>query len=373
MNHRQPSDLILDLGGNPLSSMEGESMKNLLDFLGYPQRDETERSLFGKVERIDARILEYLDIDTRSVGGILKPEVSQFKMLSKDHYIDEWGIERKFNGRYWDAVSTPLKGAGLDDLDSYPWPIAFSISEDEIDHIRKEAENLFINTDYIICAEHPVYGVFELGCWLCGFDDFLVKLLIEQDFVRKLFDIILSYQLEVIDRYYSALGNFIHYTSSGDDFGTQENLFMSPDVFREIIKPYYKTRINRTKTYTEAYYLHHSCGSVRDIINDLIEAGVDILNPVQPEARGMEAELIKPLFGDRIVLHGGIGTQEKLFQDPDAIEDYVRSVIEIMNRDGGYILAAAHNLQDDLSPESIVKMFKAARRYGKKNEAFWNQ
>ncbi|MCL2780253.1 MAG: methyltransferase, partial [Actinomycetia bacterium] len=116
LRHEQPENLIVDFGGNPLSSMEGRSMRTLLDFLGYAPPPDAERILFGRVARLDDRLLTHFDIDTRSVGTILRPQESQFRMISDDEYIDEWGIRRRYTGMYWDIVSSPLRGATVDDL-----------------------------------------------------------------------------------------------------------------------------------------------------------------------------------------------------------------------------------------------------------------
>lgn len=228
-----------------------------------------------------------------------------------------------------------------------------------------EAKRLMEQTDYVICAEHPIYGVFELGCWMCGFDDFLLRLGIEPEFVMKFFDKIWEYQKRVIEIYYGALGKYIHYTSSGDDFATQSSLFMSVDMFREFVKPYLQKRIAYTKTFTDAAFLHHSCGSVFPLIPDLKDTGVDILNPIQPKASFMSPENLKSHYGNDIVFHGGIDTQEILpFGTKQSVEDTVENTINIMNQNGGYIFAAAHNIQEDVPPENVVYMFEAARKFG---------
>lgn len=363
LRHMPIERVIMDLGGNPISNMEGKSMDMLLQFLGYPV-EEGKRLMFGESRKLDERLLKYFDIDTRSVGSILKPQKSLYRIISDNEYIDEWGIRRKFTGLYWDIVEHPLKGACIEDLNEYPWPDPASVDMDLINSYKEAAKKLFNDTDYIICAEHPIYGIFELGCWMCGFDDFLVKMAIDEDFVHKFFEIILEYQKKVIDIYYGALGDHIHYTSSGDDFATQNSLFISPDMFKRFIKPYFKERIAHTKKYTKAKFLHHSCGSVYPIINDLIDVGVDILNPIQPKAKFMEAERLKNEFGSRIVFHGGIDTQELLpTGNKQSIENEVKRVIDIMAKDGGYIFAAAHNIQEDVPMENIVYMFEAAKKY----------
>ena len=211
VEHRQPKDIVMDLGGCPLSSVEGQTQARLLRYLGYDAPDDAPL-LFGKVRRLDERLLRALDIDTRSVGEIFRPRESQFRFLADDLYIDEWGIKRKFTGMYWDIVENPLKNATCADLDRYQWPDADSIDPAEIAAHVRCARELKQAGEYVICAEHPVYGVFELGCWLCGFDDFLTRLFIDEPFVRRLFDIILDYQKKVIAQYYGALGDLIHYS-----------------------------------------------------------------------------------------------------------------------------------------------------------------
>ena len=363
--HQQPEKLILDLGGCPQSNMDGKSMYTLLEYLGYDIPDKVERLRFGKTRRLDERLLKHFDIDTRSVGEIYMPTDSQYKIISEDEYIDEWGIKWVFkNDMYWEQTSWPLKGATVEDLSEFRWPNPDSIDMNLLEADAKQAKRLYEETDYIVCAEHPVYGVFELGCWMCGFDDFLLRMITEPEFVLKFFDNIWKYQKRVIEIYYGALGKYIHYTTSGDDFATQTSLFMSVDMFNEFIKPYLKKRIAYTKTFTDAPFLHHSCGSVFTLIPELIDAGVDILNPIQPKATDMNPANLKKTYGEKIVFHGGIDTQEILPSGTkESVEEVVKNTIEIMNNNGGYIFAAAHNIQEDVPPENVAYMFEAAKKY----------
>jgi uroporphyrinogen decarboxylase len=363
LNHQNASRTILDLGGNPLSTMEGKSADMLLNLLGYktlPHVYET----FGKTRRVDERILKYLDIDTRSVGTILTPRESLYNIISSTEYIDEWGIRRKFDGMYWDNTHNPLKGTDIDDLKSYKWPDPESIDYTILDEYEARARDLYENTDYIICAEHPVYGIFELGCWMCGFDDFLIKMVLDTDYVKYFFEKVFQYQSRIIEIYYKKIGRYIHYTSSGDDFATQNSLFMSGDMFRSLIKPYFSERIRLTRKYTDAAFLHHSCGCVHDIIDDLIDSGVQILNPIQPVNEKMQPAVLKSKFGSRIVFHGGLDTQTVLpFGSRESIEESVNNLLSVMEKDGGYIFAAAHNIQEDVPPENVIHMFETARKY----------
>lgn len=363
MAHEKPDGLIIDLGGCPLSSMEGDSEKKMLDFLGFGEK-QGEDLPFGKTRRLDERLLTYFDIDTRSVGEIFTPQDSLFRKVSDTEYVDEWGVRRRFTGLYWDIVESPLKGASLDQLNSFPFPNPDSIDLKVLQAHVDRAKYLYENTDYVICAEHPIYGIFELGCWMCGFEDFLYRMALDEEWVHRFFERVLEYQKRVTEIYYSAIGPYVHYTSSGDDFATQNAPFFSPDMFRELVKPYFQERISYTKKFTKAKFLHHSCGSVYKLMEDLIDSGVDILNPIQPKAADMQPEKIKQAFGSRMVFHGGIDTQELLpFASQQEIEETVHKTIEIMNKDGGYIFAAAHNIQPDVNPQSLTVMLEAAKKY----------
>lgn len=366
--HTQPDDLILDLGGCPLSTMMGRSYDSLMKHLGFQSGKQTDEIVkWGQVQRLSEELLEALDIDTRAVGAVQMPARSQFRSLSAREYVDEWGIRRVFTGLYWDIVEHPLKDKTTGDLDAFDWPDPESIDHGLLAKERERAKWFFENTDYVICADLPVYGVFELGCWMCGFEDYLYKMALDEDFIHEFSRRVLDYQKRVSEIYYGYLGKYIHYTASGDDFATQRDLFLSADMFREHIKPYFKERIRYTKEFTDAAFLHHSCGNVFKIIEELADCGVDILNPIQPVAEEMSPNSLKKSYGREIVFHGGFDTQAEL---PEGTEESVtRSVKELidgMYGGGGYIFAAAHNIQEDVPPQNIVTMFRTARSYGRK-------
>ena len=357
-NHKKPSKIITDLGGCPLSGLSKEAEIPLKRLFGF---EGEERS---NPYTVDERILKHFNIDTRGVGNILRPSDSLYKDIDENTRIDEWGIKSIYTGVYWENVGFPLKGATLKDLDNYKFPDPMSVSMEDIREIKKEAKYLYENTDYVICGSHPVYGIFELGCWMCGFDDFLMKMALEPEFIHRFFEIVLDYQLKVSELYYSEIGEYIHYTSSGDDFATQASTFMSVGMFDEFIKPYLAERIKKTKSFTNAKFLHHSCGSVSPFIPSLLEAGVDILNPIQPVTELMEPKNLKAAYGDKIVFHGGLDTQALLPNGTkEEIEAETFRLADAMNQDGGYIFAAAHNIQGDVPPENIIAVFEAINKY----------
>jgi uroporphyrinogen decarboxylase len=141
---------------------------------------------------------------------------------------------------------------------------------------------------------------------------------------------------------------------------------MSPDIYRKMIKPRHGRIIAAIKRHTDAKIYMHSDGAIFDLIPDLIDAGVDILNPVQPLAAGMDSHRLKEAFGDRLCFHGGIDQQQVLaFGTPADVEEEVRKRIQALGPGGGYIIAPSNNLQPDASPENIIALFRAARKWGK--------
>ena len=359
MNHQEADHVPLDLAGTSLTSADPQVIAALQETLGFEGESDSPYKGF------DERILQALDIDFRRVGSLIAS--GDAGMPGHPGYQqDMWGIVRKWTGQYWDIVESPLRDTTIADIDSYPWPDPSRIvAAAPLADYQREAERLWHQTDYVVVAEHPVYGVLELACWMCGFDDFLARLAGDRPYVYRLFDKLLELQKAFIEPYYKALGPFIHLTTSGDDFGTQAGPFRSPRTFRETVKPYMTERIAFTRQYTQGYFWHHTCGSVYSLLPDLLDSGIDILNPVQPGAKDMEPEHLKRAFGDRLCFHGGFDTQGVLpFGDTETIETEVKRVMDALKPNGGYIFSAAHNIQNDVSAANVLTMYRAARRLG---------
>ena len=352
--HRTPDRVLLDLCGCPLAGLSAEAETGLVQYFGFKGDRASQRE----------QLLCELDIDTRGVGDILTPQKSLAREISDTLRISAWGVKSKFTGLYWDNVEFPLADADVDDLDKYPWPDPDTISEKEVDAIVERARYLHEETDYVVCASHPVFGIFELGCWMCGFEEFMVRMMIDKPFVHRFFEIILAYQKKVNAIYYPRLAPYIDFTSSGDDFATQANLFVSPELFREMVQPYFSERIADTKKHANVPFLHHSCGNVTRLIPQLLESGVNMLNPIQPTGPDMYPVNLKAKFGDSIVFHGGLDTQQVLPNGTkETVTQAVNDLLDVMQPNGGYVFAAAHNLQADVPVENIVTMFRAARAW----------
>lgn len=362
MQHQPVDRVPFDLAGTSLTGIEHPAtVQRLRELLGFTQ------PYTGRYQKFDERILQYLDIDFRRVGDILSPKSELARKVSDAEYVDCWGITYVDTGLYWDIKKNPLKGATLEDMEAYPWPKAENIDLKQLETFRTQAKQLYIETDYVICGEHPVFGVFELGCWMCGFDDFLLRMAMEPEFVLRFFDKVLDYQKKVIALYYGAIGEYIHFTTSGDDFGTQTRPFVSTAMFERLIKPYYQERIACTSQFTKAHYFHHTCGAVFPLIPHLIDAGVELLNPIQPGAKDMEPEKLKQAYGGQLTFWGGIDTQHVLPEGtPEEVKAEVWRVLDAMAVNGGYVLSPAHNIQPDVPAENLLALFEAGNEYFQK-------
>jgi len=315
---------------------------------------------------LDERILRHFDIDTRVIGGLPAPKTVHNREENGIIY-NCYGIGSRYVNGHYEMCYNPLTGCTIDEIMAYPMPEADLIDTRFIKKLADDAEHLYKSTDYAIVAGHPVLGVFEIGCWMFGFDDYLYRLAAEPELVHAFSQRILSYQKKVIDIYYGALGRSIDCTTSGDDFGMQTGSFISVSMFNEYIKPYFKERIAYTKKYTDAFYQHHTCGSVYDLIPELIDCGVDILNPIQPGTYMMEPERLKIAYGDKIAFWGGIDTQDLL--PNGSVEDIECTVSEILTvmDDSGYILSPAHCIQQDVPAENIAAIYYGAKKHYKIN------
>ena len=357
MRHSSPDRVPIDVGGTSLTGMRPNCQENLRQLLGFTG-EPIERN-----NGIDERILEWAGTDFRAVGAIVDLPSKHTRTISQYAHIDCWGIRRDFTGGEWQITQSPLNGASLEDLKAFPWPEA-RVDDKLLKAWEERAKRLRDEGAYVVVAEHPVYGILELGCWMCGYNDFLLKLAADADFVRFFFDKFLQIQLDVIEQYYSVLGPYIDLTTSGDDFGSQNGPLLSPAMFRSLIGPYFSERIKRTKELGQCYFWHHSCGSIVKLLDQILDCGVDILNPIQTSAAEMTPHLLKERFGSKLVFWGAVDVQQFL---PRATQDEVRvhigELLDVLGENGGYVMAPAHEIQDDVPVENIAAWIETVRSY----------
>jgi uroporphyrinogen decarboxylase len=231
--------------------------------------------------------------------------------------------------------------------------------------LKDRAKDLYENSKYAVVADFGVPGFYETSQKLRGYENLACDLLENIDFIAALYDRLLELQKKFFGNYLGQVGKYVQVIGYADDLGMQDRVQISPEIYKNIIKPYHKKIFDFIHGHTDAKILLHSCGSIFPLIEDFIDAGADILNPVQTNAKDMRPEKLKEAFGDRISFWGGIDEQY-LLPDGTISEIYnaVENTVKIMGESGGYIIAPGHNIQNDTPPENIEAMYEAAKKFG---------
>jgi uroporphyrinogen decarboxylase len=234
------------------------------------------------------------------------------------------------------------------------------------DGVEAKAKCLYESSYALVAAQPtPAYGIFTTAQFLRGPAQFLMDLVLDVDFAVALMDKILEYHLGIYTRMLDLVGRYVEMVQLSDDLGTQQGPLISPDLFRRLIKPPIQCLINLVHAKTRAKVFFHSDGGIQPFISDLIEMGVDVLNPVQPRTAGMASEELKARFGHRLCFHGGIDTQLVLSQGTtDSVVEEVKHRIRAFGARGGYIVAPVHNIVPGVPPENVRAMFQAALERG---------
>jgi len=263
-----------------------------------------------------------------------------------DNFGVPW-IKNKVGVRYAD---NPLKGKNLDAI-NWPSPDVPGI----FDHLKDELERQR-NEYYIIGLQHLT--IHERSYLLIGYENFLSNMLSYPEFIEELMDRIVEFHLGLGKRFID-IG--VDAVRTGDDFGTQQALQMSPELWRRLYKPRYA---KLWEQYREAgiTVMHHSCGHVEPIIPDLIEIGCEMLHPVQPLA--MSIEKLAKEYGDKLVFHGGIDTQQLLpYGKPQEVKDAVKHCIDVLGAHGKYLIAPSQEIMNDVPTANIMAMIEAIKEY----------
>ena len=318
------------------------------------------------------RLLEHLDIDFRYIDGpkYVGPEA---KVRADGSVEDHWGVPRvrvevgtgEQASVYQEVMNFPLTDAGsVDEIRDYSkWPSPDWFDYDCVRQQVAEARQtgkvvIFMGDRMNRCAQ------LKPAMYLRGIDQILLDLALAPDMAEYIFQRVAAFYLEYARRTFEAAGGGIDIFMMGDDFGTQKGLFISPDMWRRFLQPGFKAFIDLAKQYG-CKVAHHSCGSVKPIIPDLMECGLDILNPIQPDVHDMDRSELKRLFGDRLCFHGSISIQKTLpFGTPADVRQEVQERYETLGPNGGFIFCTAHNIQADTPTENILALFEAYRDYG---------
>jgi uroporphyrinogen decarboxylase len=362
MEHREPDRIPIDLGSG-VTSIHKETYMKIKKYLGLNGAEPRILDHMQQVVEVDEPILQRFNVDTRHIH--LKP-AREWQRLPNGSYVDEWGIKYRNpkDSHYYDPYDHPLAHASIEDLDKYNWPDPYD--PQRVISLKEKAEDLYFNTEYAIILGGYGGSLFEHPCMLRGFLQFYMDLLSDKDFVTRLLDKLLEYYIRLINNALTVVGKYVQVIRVGDDLGTQRGPIISPDLYRELIKPRQKKLYQFIKEHSLAKLFLHSCGSIYEFIPDFIEIGVDALNPVQVSAKNMDSKKLKKDFGEKITFWGGgCDTQRVLpFGTAEEIKKEVKSRIKDLAPGGGFVFTPCHNIQYDVSPEKICTLYDTVIAYG---------
>ncbi|MBN1294507.1 MAG: uroporphyrinogen-III decarboxylase [Candidatus Latescibacteria bacterium] len=370
LNHETPDRIPIDLGGFQTGIHRG-AYEKLIEYLGI---DDTIKIL-DPAQQLAVpceEVLERFHVDIRYVcahgpdsfkGGI-EQNVRDGRLWHdlRDEFGAVWSMADD-GGMYMDISHSPLADATIDDIESYPFPDGGDPTR--FTGVRQQAMKLREKTPYALST--GIGGVVYEICWyMRGLEQWFIDMMTQPEFCEALLDKTLAYWKPYFTGFMDEIGDIIDIVMIGDDLAGQSGPLFSPDFYRSIVKPRQKELVQHIKSLTDAKIWYHSCGSIYEYIPDLIDNGVDIINPVQIGLVNMDPQKLKVEFGDNIVFWGGgIDAQHVLpFVKPAEIREHVRRNVEIFKPGGGYVFNNVHNIQHGVPSENIVALFDAAYEFG---------
>ncbi|HXP61601.1 MAG TPA: uroporphyrinogen decarboxylase family protein [Dongiaceae bacterium] len=397
LNHRDPDRVPIDLSGHRSSGIAAMAYARLRDYLGLPKRAIRVYDPVQQLAIVDEDLLERFRVDTIELGRAFAHEDKYWAdWVLPDGtpcLMPAWALPERLNGEwvlrgkpsghviarmpegvwYFEQAAFPfLDGEDLDQVEaglaecmwsavaSPPGPITVGTGGAAV--LARGARQLRGRTDRAILG---LFGgnLLELGQWFYRNDNFFMLLAGEPERAHRFLDRLMEIHRRNLDRFLETVGDFIDVIVFGDDLGMQSGPQVSPAMYREFFKPRERVMWQRVKELKpHLKIMLHCCGGVRELLPDLIEAGLEAINPVQITCRGMEAEGLKADFGKRLTFWGGgCDTRQVLIHGtPAQVRDHVRRLVETWRPGGGFVFQQVHNILADVPPANIVAMYDAA-------------
>ena len=311
-----------------------------------------------RVEK-DEAVWKALGVDLRSVWpDYIGP---QHQVFPNGNWIDWWGIRKKMVGSFDEIVAYPL--AGLDSVEAiekYTWPDPGWFDYRGLQKICEQLE------DYALVIRDPgpyTTCVLRVAMYLRSMDQFMIDLVINPEIAEAILGRIARFYLEMSRGILESVGERTDIYCIADDMGMQDGLLISPDMFNQFIKPHLKQFINLAKEHDQRV-MYHSCGAIKPLIPRFVDLGIDILNPIQISAQGMDPAELKQEFGKSLCFHGALDVQTVLIKSsPDQVQNEVAKLCRILGEKGGYILAPTNNILPDTPIENILAVYEATRQH----------
>lgn len=373
LTHKEPDCIPFDLGGTVDTGIHKDVYKKLLLKLNICKEEISICEAIQQIAEIDDEVRKKLGIDTHGLFLSVAPDFWDVEVKEESGYTtftDPFGVEwvkPKPKGLYFDIRKHLLKGTiSLEDIKNLPMPDPKDPSL--INGLKEEAERIKKKEDSAIVLAACDAGIMERAEWVRGFKDFFIDLGTNLSLALSLLDKLTDFHMKYWETILDEIGDIVDVVVEADDLGMQEKPLLSPEMYRNTIKPRHKRLISFIKEIAPAYtyIFFHSCGSIYALIPDLIDVGIDILNPVQVSAAEMDTKRLKQEFGDEITFWGGgVNTQNILPNGtPNEVREEVKRRIDDLAPGGGFVFSAVHNIQADVPPENIIAVLEALQEYG---------
>jgi uroporphyrinogen decarboxylase len=401
IEHRQPDKVPTDLGATPSSGISAIAYGNLKRHLGLNQGSTRVYDVVQQLAQPEDTVLDRFNIDVVDIGRAFNTEESAWQPTTladgQAAFYPAWfHPERQADGSFiarmkdgLDIAHMPARGTFFDQtyfpyLEDYPadfrdlstemgrvlWAALVHSPWDHAgdpgfwETLRAKALELRGTSNRALMI---VLGcnLFEWGTFLRRMDNFLMDLVAEPEQVERLLDALMERHLAVLEKACNAVGDVADIIRFGDDLGTSHGPFMSPDTYRQLFKPRHTILCDYVHRHSGMKTFLHSCGSIRALLPDLIEAGYDVINPVQTTCRGMEAEGLKKDFGKDICFWGGGCDTRTILPEatPAEVKEHVKRRLEIFMPGGGFVFNTVHNILPEVPPQNIAAMFEAIEEF----------
>ncbi len=370
LTHGEPDRIPIDLGGNQ-TGIHRFAYEALISHLGI--QDEIRiMDAVQQLARPCEAVLERFHVDTRYIAagaaGDFKGGIVQCERDGRRWHdlTDEFGVRWSMpedTPYYMDITLHPLAQATIDDVRGYPFPKGDDPGR--FAGLRERALELKNHTPYAVVS--GISGVVYEICWyMRGLEQWFMDMMTDESFCEALIDRTCQFWMDWFRVFLDEVGDVVDVIMIGDDLAGQQGCLFSPDFYCRVVKPRHKRLVQYIRSRTQAKIWYHTCGACHSLIPELLDNGIDILNPVQISAAGMHPESLKRDFGGVLTFWGGaIDAQHVLpSATPDIIRESVRQNLEAWKPGGGYVFNNVHNIQAGVPPENIVALYDAAYEFG---------
>ena len=373
LNHKEPDRVPFDMGGTVLTGINVKAYAALRDYLGLPPIELTIVDVVQQLAQVDDDVIYRLGVDVRNVAprssATYRIEIKDMQGGNYTYFHDEYGIGwrmPKVGGLYYDMFDHPL-GGHIDESNIGRYVLPDPKDPARFAGLREAAERVIEEEQRALIVGNLSAGIFEMYLWTRGFtdgySDFVGKPARSQKIMHRFMDLQLAYWEKMFD----VLGDMIDVVQLADDFAGQNDMFISPSSYRRYLKPLHKELFDFIHSRSSAKIFLHSCGSIRKVIPDLIEIGLDVINPVQVSAAGMNSAELKREYGrDLTFWGGGVDTQRAFNENhtPEEVREDVKRRITDLMPSGGFVFATVHNILHNVPPENIMAMWETLQEYG---------